>query len=348
MTNWEVNPAEYECKHVQQADIVDIITAREVPLGGPRAMTVRRTLPQRKRSLIGPWCFLDHYGPDDVGATGGMAVPRHPHTGLATVTLLFEGLIEHIDTTGFSNIVRPSEVNLMIAGSGISHSEFSTGDTSILHGVQLWYALPEAKRNSTPGSQHYVAEPQVVPGGTVLTYIGSLAGVTSPIDTRIDALAAQVVIKPGETVTLDIDRSFEHGVLLDSGELTIHVGEHDQTLGKDELAYLPLGPEQISFTAGDSPTRIILIGGEPFEDTIVMWWNFVGRSHDEIVQYRNAWQAEIGMEEPPADTAKDMESGTYFDGMAVPRFGAHFPEGEPAPLPAPKLPNARIKPRIQP
>lgn len=335
MTNTEINPAEYECAYVKDPTLIDIITARDVPLGGPRAMTVRRTLPQHKRSLIGPWCFLDHYGPDDVAATGGMAVPRHPHTGLATVTLLFQGEIEHIDTTGFANIVRPSEVNLMIAGSGISHSEFSTDDTSILHGVQLWYALPDAVRNSQPGSQHVVATPVRVPGGTVLTYIGSLAGVNSPIDTRVEAMAAQVIVEPGETVTLDIDPRFEHGTLLDSGKVTIHSSGVDQTLGVSELAYTPPGATRIGFTAGDEPCRLILIGGAPFEERIVMWWNFVGRSHDEIVEYRRAWQSEIG--------ASDGETGSVHS----PRFGV-FPPGTPSPLPAPALPHVRITPRAQP
>lgn len=341
MTNPEIKPAEYECAFVGDPSLIDIITARDVPLGGPRAMTVRRTLPQRKRSLIGPWCFLDHYGPDDVAATGGMAVPRHPHTGLATVTLLFEGTIEHIDTSGFANIVRPSEVNLMIAGSGISHSEFSTDDTSVLHGVQLWYALPDAVRGSQPGSQHYVAQPVAVPGGTVLTYIGSLAGVTSPIDTRVEAMAAQVVIDPGQTVTLDVDPRFEHGILLDSGQLTIHISGCDQSVGRDELAYIPPGSTSIALTAGDSPTRIIAIGGPPFEERIVMWWNFVGRSHDEIVEYRRAWQSEIGAPDGDAQIPE-----RWFDGAASPRFGV-FPAGRPDPLPAPALPNVRIKPRTQ-
>lgn len=344
MTNPEIDPAEYECAHVRNSEIVDIITARDVPLGGPRAMNVRRTLPQRKRSLIGPWCFLDHYGPHNVAATGGMAVPRHPHTGLATVTLLFEGNVEHIDSTNFANIVRPSEVNLMIAGSGISHSEFSTADTTILHGVQLWYALPEAKRNSTPQSQHHVAHPVRVPGGTVVTYLGELAGSTSPVDTRVEAMAAEVVIDPGETLTLDLDPRFEHGVLLDSGELTLQVDGHEQTVGRDELAYMPTGPNSIGFTAGDTSTRVILIGGEPFADKIVMWWNFVGRSHDDIVAYRTAWQTEIGAEQVTREQPATIETGVYDDGIPAPRFGV-FPEGQPKPLRAPDIPSVRIKPR---
>jgi len=117
---------------------VEVIEPREVPLGGLRAMTVRRTLPTRGRSLIGAWCFLDHYGPDDVAETGGMAVAAHPHTGLQTVSWLFTGEIEHRDSAGHRAMVRPGEVNLMTAGRGISHTEVSTPDTTTLHGAQLW------------------------------------------------------------------------------------------------------------------------------------------------------------------------------------------------------------------
>ncbi|WP_255254039.1 pirin family protein, partial [Streptomyces albidoflavus] len=126
---------------------VEVLTPREVPLGGPRAMTVRRTLPQRARTLIGAWCFADHYGPDDVARTGGMDVPPHPHTGLQTVSWLFTGEIEHRDSLGVHAMVRPGELNLMTGGHGISHSEVSTPGTRILHGVQLWVALPAAHRH---------------------------------------------------------------------------------------------------------------------------------------------------------------------------------------------------------
>jgi quercetin 2,3-dioxygenase len=110
-------------------DDVQVVTSRDVPLGGPRAMTVRRTLPQRDRSLVGAWCFADHYGPDDVAGTGGMDVPPHPHTGLQTVSWLFTGEIEHRDTSGVHAFVRPGELNLMTGGHGVAHSEVSTPAT---------------------------------------------------------------------------------------------------------------------------------------------------------------------------------------------------------------------------
>ena len=122
----------------------EVLEARDVPLGGPRALQVRRTLPQRARTLIGAWCFADHYGPVEVPKTGGMDVPPHPHTGLQTVSWLFSGEVEHRDSLGSHALVRPGEMNLMTGGRGIAHSEVSTPDTERLHGVQLWVALPEA------------------------------------------------------------------------------------------------------------------------------------------------------------------------------------------------------------
>ena len=119
-------------------------------------MTVRRTPPHRTRSP-GAWCFVDHYGPDDVADTGGMDVAPHPHTGLQTVSWLFEGEIEHRDSGGVHEMVRPGEVNLMTSGAGIAHSEVSTPQTSTLHGVQLWVVLPEADRDAARAFDHYAA-----------------------------------------------------------------------------------------------------------------------------------------------------------------------------------------------
>ena len=131
---------------------VQVIAAREVPLGGLRAMTVRRTLPSRDRAFVGAWCFADHYGPEH-GIC--MDVPPHPHTGLQTVSWLFEGEIEHRDSGGVHAMVRPGEVNLMTSGHGIAHSEVSTPERDLLHGVQLWVALPEHDRDLVREFQHH-------------------------------------------------------------------------------------------------------------------------------------------------------------------------------------------------
>ncbi|UQN28832.1 pirin family protein [Brachybacterium kimchii] len=333
-----------------------VLTPRDVPLGGPRAMTVRRTLPQRARSLIGPWCFVDHFGPDDVAATGGMAVPRHPHTGLATVTLLFEGQIDHIDSTGFANTVRPGEVNLMIAGRGVSHSEFSTASTTVLHGVQLWYALPDAERSGPPASQHHVAPLVDVGGAAVRTYLGQLAeGPASPIVTRTPALAVEILLPAGAHLELALDPTFEHGLLVDTGAARVGAdagagggagagGDAVVDLPADHLAHVEVGADALSIDAGPEPTRLILLGGPPFAEEIVMWWNFVGRSHEEIAAFRAQWQREIGGDD---DDAAPEAAGPAASPSDIHRFGP-FPERTPAPLPAPTLPNARITARRRP
>jgi redox-sensitive bicupin YhaK (pirin superfamily) len=331
MSNTEVAPQEILCETEDDGAGVEILVPRRVPLGGPRAMDVRRTLPQRQRSLIGAWCFLDHYGPDRVGDSGGMHVPRHPHTGLQTVSWLFTGEIEHRDSAGFHAAVRPGEVNLMTAGRGISHSEFSTPETDVLHGAQLWVALPDRARHMEPTFEHYRPEPLTGPGWTLRVFLGSLAGATSPVTTHTPLLGAEILLEPGATLDLATDPSYEHGLLVDTGTLVLD----GSPVAQDHLAYLPAGRTSVALAAGIEPLRVLLIGGEPLGLKIVMWWNFVGRSHEEIVGYRAQWQAEIGAEDMPADAGA---------GSAGRRFGT-FPAGEPAPLPAPALPNARLRPR---
>jgi len=256
-----------------------------------------------------------------------MSVPRHPHTGLQTVSWLFTGHIEHRDSAGFHAVVRPGELNLMTAGRGISHSEFSTPDTDVLHGAQLWVALPEGARRMEPTFEHYRPDPIHGDGWTVRVFLGTLAGSTSPVATHTPLLGAELVLQPGARLRLDIDATFEHGVLVDTG--TVHV---DGTLvSPAHLAYLPPGGTALTLVAGSEPVRLLLIGGEPLGEKILMWWNFVGRSHEEIVEYRRQWQAEIGVENP--------------GGPGIPpRFGT-FPPGEPAPIPAPTLPTVRLRPR---
>ncbi len=295
---------------------VEVLTARDVPLGGPRAMKVRRTLPQRARTLIGAWCFADHYGPDDVAGSGGMNVPPHPHTGLQTVSWLFSGEIEHHDSLGTHASVRPGELNLMTGGFGIAHSEVSTPDTTILHGVQLWVALPDEHRGTDRDFQHHVPVPVALDNGTVRVFLGSLAGDTSPVSTFTPLLGAEVSLDPGGTMTLDVDAGFEHGVLVDSGDVRVD----GDTVRPTELGYLAPGRRTLTLTNESAATaRLVLLGGPPFPEEIIMWWNFVGRSHDEIVQAREDW-------------------------MMGARFGeVHGYDG--APLPAPELPNAPLKPR---
>ncbi|MFB6805310.1 pirin family protein [Streptomyces sp. NPDC056387] len=299
---------------------VEVLTARDVPLGGPRAMTVRRTLPQRARTLIGAWCFADHYGPDRVADSGGMDVAPHPHTGLQTVSWLFSGEIEHRDSLGTHAFVRPGEINLMTGGHGISHTEVSTPATTVLHGVQLWVALPDEHRHAPRDFQHHAPEPLRVDGAQLRVFLGTLAGDTSPVRTFTPLLGAEVLMDAGATVTLDVDPGFEHGLLVDEGDVSLD----GTSLRPAQLGYAAPGRTALTLTNdSDHPARTVLLGGPPFEEEIVMWWNFIGRSHQDIVEAREDWE------------------------RASARFGTV--DGYPGDrLPAPALPNAVIAPRQNP
>ncbi|MCD6638827.1 MAG: pirin family protein [Nocardioides sp.] len=329
MTNPERNPDELTLAGGEGLPGVQVMTSRQVPLGGPRAMLVRRTLPQRQRSFVGAWCFIDHYGPDDVSETGGMRVTPHPHTGLQTVSWLFEGEIEHRDSAGNHAMVRPGELNLMTAGRGISHSEVSTAATSVLHGVQLWVVLPDATRNGDPAFDHYVPPPVRGPGWEARVFLGSMVGSTSPVHTHTPLLGAELMLAEGKSVTLDVDTDFEHGVLLDVGAVEV---EGDVALKPAELAYLPPGRRTVTVTAVEE-SRMLVLGGPPFGEEIVMWWNFIGRSHDEIVGFRAEWQDQI---------TRDGEVVTGGQEVADGRFGVVVDQPL-GPIPAPPLPNVRLK-----
>ena len=322
MSNLEERPAEVDCE-TRTSSGVEIMTPRDVPLGGPRAMRVRRTLPQRERSLIGAWCFVDHYGPDEVADSGGMSVAPHPHTGLQTVSWLFTGEIEHRDSAGHHAMVRPGEVNLMTAGRGISHSEVSTAGTTTLHGAQLWVALPDADRFVEPTFAHHAPDPVTRPGLEARVFLGSLLGSTSPVATYTPLLGAELLLDAGATVTLDVDPGFEHGVLVDTGVLRVAGAEAKPS----DLAYVPPGTSTLTLAAGDEPVRLLLLGGPPFGESIVMWWNIVARTHEEVVEWRGRWQQQV-----------------TDDGLIDGWFGVPIGDELP-PIPAPPLPNARLKER---
>ncbi|WP_022872747.1 pirin family protein [Nesterenkonia alba] len=361
---------------------VQLLEPREVPLGGPRAMTVRRTLPQRARSLVGAWCFLDFYGPDDLTESTPMRVPRHPHTGLATCSWLFSGRIDHLDSAGNWATVRPGEVALMNAGRGISHSEYSTADTRTLHGAQLWYAFPEAHRFSPPSLETHTPEPVTGPGWQATVFLGELLGSRSPVHTYIPLTGVELRLEPGTSLDIEVPAEHEHGLLHVNGAVSLNGCD----VPADHLAVVDPGATSLRITAGGEPVLALLIGGEPLGEQIVMWWNFVGRSHEEIAAYRAAYQSEMGFEAPddasplkgqiPAETTSlqeraahadgtqhqvDVEPGAlgeplsgqlrdqlrgaqYSDGRPFPQFG-DFPPGQHPPLPAPALPNTRMKPR---
>jgi redox-sensitive bicupin YhaK (pirin superfamily) len=314
---------------------VTILPPREVPLGGPRAMTVHRTLPSRGRSMIGAWCFVDHYGPTDVRTGAGMVVPPHPHTGLQTVSWLFDGEIEHRDSVGSHAYVRPGELNLMTAGRGISHSEVSTDNTTLLHGVQLWLALPDAAREVEPFFESHAAIVTRLGDATVRVFFGTVAGVTATATTFTRIVAAQIDLPRRSRIQLAVDPRDEHGILVDLGSVTVD----GSPVARTELAFVEAGSSGLAIETGDDDARLILIGGAPFAEQIVMWWNFVGRAHEEIVAYRAAWQAEA-LGSGTVDARGGRFPSTHGD-----HGSRHGHDYTGAPLPAPELPTVRLLPR---
>lgn len=296
----------YERMSVREADptaegIGQILEARDVALG--RYTTVRRFLPARTRRLIGPWCFVDHFGPDDVTAGRGMWVPPHPHTGLQTVTWLLSGEVLHRDSLGSSQVVRPGQLNLMTAGRGIAHAEESVaGNDEALHGLQLWIALPPDARDGAPRFDHYADLPElVVDGSRVVVVLGEVAGLRSPATTFSPLVGAHIEL--GESpVVLPTDPGFEYGVLVVDGSVSVggvltHAGS---------LRYLPPGHQELRLAA-DGDATLFLVGGPPFETPLVMWWNFVGPDHESVAAARDDWAA-----------GRRFGNVVGFDGAAMP------------------------------
>lgn len=257
-----------------------------------------------------------------------MDVPPHPHTGLATVSWLFTGEVEHRDSHGVHAVVRPGELNLMTGGHGIAHSEVSTRDTTVLHGVQLWVALPDAHRDAPRAFAHHAPDAVDLTGATLRVFLGELAGVSSPVPTATPLLGAEIEIDPGASLTLDIDRSFEHGVLVDRGAVSLA----GTALAPGELGALGAGPARLELVnTGPESARLLLLGGPPFGEEIVMWWNFVGRTHAEIEAFRDDWEA---------GSARFGRVEGYAD-----RDGRRRDDAR---LPAPPLPAVTIRPRGNP
>jgi redox-sensitive bicupin YhaK (pirin superfamily) len=258
---------------------------REVRLGD---LQVSRVLPVRDRRLVGPWCFLDRFGPLTFSDSKPMDVAPHPHIGLQTVTWLIDGEVIHDDSLGFEAVARPGTVNVMTAGDGIAHAEQTPRhNTGHLSGVQLWAALPDAARQGAASFQHVPDVPLAdVGGGDAHVIAGSLGGVLSPAMHYSPIVAADLQIRSGGRVAFDVPLDFEHGALLLDG----NAESEGTVLAPHVLYYFGTGRTELSFSSR-SGARVLLIGGPPFEETILMWWNFVARTPEEIARARADWEA---------------------------------------------------------
>ena len=262
--------------------MVQIIEPRLVKLSTRTEVEVRRNSPHAKLNRVGAWVFLDHFGPTP--QVEGMQVAAHPHTGLQTVTWLFEGAVDHRDTIGSAQTIHPGQLNLMTSGTGIAHSEKSLAGPAFLHAVQLWLALPDAVRNIAPDFQHLPDAPKILLDALhAKVFIGELAGIKSAAKVYSPLVGAE--LRLNGTSTLPLNTGWEHGILVVAGSLTLD----GQQVAADQLAYIAPGARNVRLEGQDFLG--ILIGGEPFAEQIVMWWNFIGRSNDEIVQMRESWNA---------------------------------------------------------
>ncbi|MFJ4922789.1 pirin family protein [Streptomyces sp. NPDC088725] len=284
----------------------ELLSPRRVPLG--ESTEVRRLLPNLGRRMVGAWAFVDHYGPDDIAGEPGMQVPPHPHMGLQTVSWLHDGEVLHRDSLGSLQTVRPRELGLMTSGSAISHSEESPREHArLLHGAQLWVALPDTHRHIEPHFQHHADLPAVTGSGLTATVIlGELDGALSPGTTYSPLLGADLTLTAGAKAGLPLDPDFEYAVLAMSGEAEVD----GVPVLPGSMLYLGCGRSELPLRA-ETDAGLMLLGGEPFEEEIVMWWNFIGRSHEEIEEARRAWTAgsrfgEVKGYDGPALRAPDL------------------------------------------
>lgn len=317
MTNLDGRPEVTPCRSAAEGGpVAEFLQPRDVPLGGVRGMRVERLLPQRALPTVGAWCFLDQFGPERVE----MAVLPHPHTGLQTVTWPLAGEIRHRDSVGSDVLVRPGQLNLMTAGRGISHSEFSVreenaAETPVLHALQLWVALPDEALGSEPSFEQHAELPAYVADGVTATVLmGSLGDAVSPATTYTPLLGADLAVSAGARAVLPLRPDFEHAVLVVEGSIEVA----GVPVEAGPLLYLGTGRAELEISA-TADARVLLLGGEPFPSELVMWWNFVGRGHDEIAAARDEW-----------------EHGD--------RFG-HVDGHDGQRIPAPALPGVRLTPR---
>jgi quercetin 2,3-dioxygenase len=299
-----------------QAQVYDAIHAMISPRNA-----VLRFLPHKERRMVGAWCFVDVFGPTDVHDQAGMAVPPHPHMGLQTVSWLVRGSVLHRDSLGTTALVEPGRVAIMSAGNGIAHSENSPDDhESVLHGAQLWVALPESARH---GEHSFVLhEPAPIletPGLRARVFVGSLGPTVAPARAVTPLVGVELSPESGRSRagSVPLDPAYEHVLVPLIG--TVHGGGEDVQSGR--ALYLGTDRDHLDLELS-ADARVLLLGGLPFEEEIVMWWNFVARTHEEIEQARLQWNA-----------------------GGDPRFGevSHYPG--PDRLRAPELPNLRLRPR---
>jgi len=278
---------EQDCDVIAGCNAIEtIIQPRDKDLGG---FSVRRVLPTVGRKQVGPWVFFDHMGPAELPAGAGINVCPHPHVNLATVTYLFEGEMLHRDSLGSDQVIRPGDLNLMVAGHGIVHSERQrpevTAHAQRIHGLQLWLALPESMEECEPAFLHYASAdlPRATVDGVPLrVMIGSAYGLTSPVRTFAETIYIEAELEAGQRITLP--DAEERAVYVASGQLTAH----DTVLDAHSMAVFSAQPGVV--LDATQASRIAIIGGERLGPRY-MEWNFVSSRRERIEQAKADWKA---------------------------------------------------------
>jgi quercetin 2,3-dioxygenase len=279
---------------------------------------VRRSVPHANLRKIGAWCFVDHFGP--TVQSEGMVVAAHPHTGLQTVTWLFEGAIDHRDSIGTKQTITPGQLNLMTAGQGISHSELSLANNESLHAVQLWIALPDEVRNQEPSFEHQTELPVLtLRDASIKVLVGEFSGAKAPTKVFSDLVGLEIRIPAGKTIQIQLNPEFEYGLLAAQGAVLAGVNSLEE-ITESNLGYWQTGNTGLKIEAKSEDVIAILLGGRPMAEKILMWWNFIARTHEEIVEARSQWN------------------------QRSERFG-QFEDDIGDWIPAPELPNLVLQPR---
>lgn len=250
-----------------------------------KGTVIKRALPSRHKRMIGAWCFLDHAGPVSFPQGDGLDVGPHPHIGLQTFTWMIEGTMMHTDSIGSKQLIRPKQVNLMTAGYGISHTEVAPESETKMHAAQLWIALPDDKLNMAPQFDHYPELPVVTREGVEFTVlVGEYLETTSPVKVHSELLGVDLTAQESTTTRIPLNPKFEYGFLALEGTATINGHE----LTDDNMVVLEPGLNDIEVQL-HAGSRLLLLGGEPFESPILLWWNLVGRTQEELKIAREQW-----------------------------------------------------------
>jgi redox-sensitive bicupin YhaK (pirin superfamily) len=265
---------------------LESLPGHALELGG---LAIRRLLPRRQRRLVGAWCFLDCFGPISFAEGKPMDVPPHPHIGLQTVSWLLEGEVSHKDSLGLAGLARPGVVNVMTAGRGIAHSEETPpANGGRLRGVQLWVALPDRHRASDPAFHQIGELPQVrLASAKAVVFMGTLGGVRSPAPAFSPLVGADLEATGAGLSVVPLDPDFEHALVPLEGEWRTG----GTPLAVETLHYLGPGRRELALQAASAGARALLLGGLPFDEPVLMWWNFVARTSDEIAAAREDWAA---------------------------------------------------------